>query len=309
MGRGERAALAIRLSHHRREFLRGEVGMVLFPRAAAAVAVSLICGASAGCVDISAGENHYVETVEKSFPVSGTPTVKLGTFDGSVAVATWDRPEVLVVVEKRAMDRATADRMVVNATQDGDRIEVDVQDERSRGLTITFGPHSARLIVTVPARAQIEARTGDGRVLVQGVHGDLTVVTGDGSIELAQVNGAVDATSGDGSVEIDGAIRTLRARSGDGRVRVRVAAGTSPSGAWSVATGDGSVLLELPDGFGAELDASTGDGRVSVSDLPFSAVDEDRRRVARGRIGAGGPSLRVRSGDGSITVRRAGTSS
>lgn len=134
-------------------------------------------------------------------------------------------------------------------------------------------------------------------------------MTGDGSIELAEVNGAVDATSGDGSVEIDGAIRTLRARSGDGRVRVRVAAGTSPSGAWSVATGDGSVLLELPDGFGAELDASTGDGSVSVTDLPFSAVDEDRRRVARGRIGAGGPSLRVRSGDGSITVRRAGTSS
>jgi hypothetical protein len=284
--------------------------MVVFPRVASALAASLIWVASAACVEISAGEHRYVETVEKRFEVSGTPTVRLGTFDGSVEVGTWDRPEVVVVVEKHAVDQRAADRMTVNARQDGDRIEVEVTDQRSPGLNITVGSHSARLTVTVPARAQIEARTGDGRVLVYGVHGDLTVRTGDGSIQLEQVDGAVDATSGDGSLEIDGAIRTLRARSGDGRVRVRVAAGTAPTGAWSVTTGDGSILLELPDGFGADLDASTGDGRVSVSELPFSGSTEGRRhRVARGRIGPGGPSLRVHSGDGSITVRRAGTTS
>jgi hypothetical protein len=118
------------------------------------------------------------------------------------------------------------------------------------------------------------------------------------------VNGLVDARSGDGSITIDGQIRGLHARSGDGRVRVQ-ASGTTTTDDWSLATGDGSVVLEVPEGFGAELDATTGDGRVQVEDLAFErTTGESSRRIARGRLGNGGPKITIRSGDGSITVRR-----
>jgi hypothetical protein len=83
------------------------------------------------------------------------------------------------------------------------------------------------------------------------------------------------------------------------------AAAADPAGEWSLSTGDGSIVLEVPEGFNADLDASTGDGRVRVHDVPFDGDDTSRRRSeARGRIGAGGPTIRMRSGDGSITVRR-----
>jgi hypothetical protein len=83
------------------------------------------------------------------------------------------------------------------------------------------------------------------------------------------------------------------------------ASGNAAAEDWSLATGDGSVILEVPDGFGAELDATTGDGRVDVRDLPFERTSSDSSRaVARGRLGSGGPTIRIRSGDGSITVRR-----
>jgi hypothetical protein len=277
-------------------------------RSAALLALpALLAMPAIGCVDISAGEARYIDTVEKRFTVTGVPTLSIGTFDGSVEVSTWDRPEVLVVVEKHAFDKQAADRMIVTAEQSGDVINVDVRDRRERGgFNVDFGSHSARLTITVPTRAQIEAKTGDGRVAVRDVEGNVSVHTGDGSIRLEHVSGAVDASSGDGSIDVEGTIARLRARSGDGRVRVH-ATGGSPTADWSVSTGDGSVVLEVPDQFDADLDATTGDGRVDVRDVQFDGGSEDHRRrhVARGRIGKGGAKITIRTGDGSITVRSA----
>jgi len=278
--------------------------MTVSRRGAAVLSLGLLGSAAAGCVDISAGNAQYVDTIEKRFSVSGVPTVKLGTFDGSVEVSTWDRPEVVVTIERRAASRDEAERMLITAEQTGDTVAVDVKEERNGGFHINFGSHGARLIVNVPARATINAATGDGRVIVRDVEGDLSARTGDGSIRLEHVNGIVDARSGDGSITIDGQIRGLHARSGDGRVRVQASA-TTTTADWSLATGDGSVVLEVPDGFGAELDATTGDGRVEVEDLAFErTTGESSRRIARGRLGNGGPKITIRSGDGSITVRR-----
>lgn len=266
---------------------------------------AVLCAALAGCVDISAGESQLIERVEKRYTVSGAPQVKVGTFDGRISVSTWDRPEVLVTIEKYAMDQKAADRMEVIASQDGDRIEVQVRKTPSRGLNINFGSYGARLIVSLPARSAVEATSGDGRIEVRDLEGNLTVRTGDGAIRLEHVAGSVDARSGDGSVSVDGTPHTLHIRSGDGRVVVRAAPGTRAEGAWDISTGDGSVVLEVPENFGAELDASTGDGRVDVRDVPFDGTSGSRaHRAARGRLGDGGPNIRIRSGDGSIVVRR-----
>jgi DUF4097 and DUF4098 domain-containing protein YvlB len=260
---------------------------------------------SAGaCVDISAGNANYVDTVEKRFTVTSTPTVKLGTFDGGVDVRTWDRQEVLVEIEKRAMDKDDADRMRVTAAQDGDRITVEVRDEHDGDLHFRWGSHSARVSVTVPAATQVEARTGDGRIVVRDVSGDISARTGDGAIHLENVSGSVDVSSGDGSIDIDGALTRLNARSGDGRVIVHASAANAAREDWHIVTGDGSVTLEVPDGFAADLDATTGDGRVEVRDVPFSGSRESRRRgSAHGRIGDGGPQVTIHTGDGSIVIR------
>jgi hypothetical protein len=64
------------------------------------------------------------------------------------------------------------------------------------------------------------------------------------------------------------------------------------------------VALYLPDDFAAEIDAETDEGRVR-SDFSLETEREDGRdrSWARGKIGAGGHQIRVRTGDGSIAVR------
>jgi hypothetical protein len=84
---------------------------------------------------------------------------------------------------------------------------------------------------------------------------------------------------------------------------VDVSDGSQMKSAWNVTTGDGSIRLTVPQGFGAEVDAYSGDGPVRVDGVG-SADDRDEQRTVRGRLGSGGQTLRLRSGDGSIEVTR-----
>jgi len=61
----------------------------------------------------------------------------------------------------------------------------------------------------------------------------------------------------------------------------------------------------VPDGFGAELDAHTGDGGIRTHDVTLSNVTGTiSKHTLRGRLGEGGHIVRLRTGDGSITIRK-----
>jgi len=272
-------------------------------RSAIALAVLL---SSTGCVDIIGErvDNRYVEREEKRFTTTGKPDVSLWTFDGSIEIRPWDKSEVEVIVEKRGADKNAIADISVNATQTDNRIEVKVEWPRHKG--ISFGvSKSAKLIVSVPASSDISAKSGDGSIDVERIAGKVTLQSGDGSIQARDLAGDVNVQTGDGSITLDGKFSALRARSGDGSVRVHAAPGATAASDWDISTGDGSVTLELPEGFNAELDAHTGDGHVEVHDLTLSNVTgEIRRNTVKGRLGSGGSVVRVRTGDGSIRLRR-----
>jgi DUF4097 and DUF4098 domain-containing protein YvlB len=151
---------------------------------------------------------------------------------------------------------------------------------------------------------RIELRSGDGSIRGSELSGDVMARTGDGSIRLDGIDGRLELGTGDGSIVASGRLTTLRARSGDGSVRIRIEQGSVVNDDWDVVTGDGSVTIDLPQAFDAELDAHTGDGRVSVGSIAISNTTESTRRTVRGRLGDGGHYFRVRSGDGSIRLGR-----
>jgi DUF4097 and DUF4098 domain-containing protein YvlB len=263
--------------------------------------------AAPGCVDIVGADlNTYVERDEKHFTVSGRPDVSLTTFDGSIEIRPWDKADVEVVIEKRGRDHDDVAGLEVTAEQHGNRIEVSVvQPKGDRGFNLHFHNRSAKLIVSVPAASDIVARSGDGSIDIERVAGHVQLRSGDGSIRGRMLGGDVEANTGDGSIKLDGKLTGLRVHTGDGSVTIHADAGSSPAADWDIVTGDGSVTLEVPDGFGAELDAHTGDGGIRLHDVTLSNVTGPiGKRSLRGRLGDGGHTVRVRSGDGSITLRR-----
>jgi len=294
------------------------------PLAVASLAAML---AASGCIDIVGADlGKYVEREEKHFSTSGKADVTLATFDGSIEVRPWDKPEVQVIVEKRARDKAMADEMDVHTEQNGDHIVVEVKARKGDHHGMDFGwtfSRSAKLIVSMPASGdlvaksgdgsidveritgRVEMRSGDGSIRAHDIGGDVTAHSGDGSIRIDGVNGALNVDTGDGSIALAGKLSSVRARSGDGSVTIRAETGSTSSADWDISTGDGSVTLELPDGFGAQIDAHTGDGGIRMHDISVSNVSgEIRRNSVRGQIGSGGRLVRVRTGDGSITLKR-----
>jgi DUF4097 and DUF4098 domain-containing protein YvlB len=278
--------------------------------------------AAPGCIDLIGADAKFVERETKRFTISGTPDVNLDTFDGAIEVRAWDKPEIEVIIEKRAVTREVAGTIEVRAEQNGNRVTVEAKAPKSTGFHFNYS-RSAKLIVSAPATCNLAARSGDGSITIEKItgqlelrsgdgsirgrdlSGDVKVHTGDGSIRLDGINGSLDVDTGDGSIVASGSLTAVRARSGDGGVTIRAAAGSTPSADWEITTGDGSITLELPDAFNAALDAHTGDGGISVHDLAVSDVSgKIGKNNLRGRLGSGGPLVRLRTGDGSITLRR-----
>ena len=268
-------------------------------------------------------QGHTVHE-EKRFTVSGTPDVRLTTFDGSIEVRSWEKAEVLVEIEKRGPTEEAIARLEVTSMQDGNRVEVEVKKPQGDMVFFGFGRYSpsARLVVTLPQRSNVVARSGDGSIRaghVRGrlelrsgdgsihatdVSGDLTLHTGDGSITLDDAEGRLDLETGDGGVNVAGRFGAVKLHTGDGSIVFRAESGTAMTDDWSVTTGDGGVTMYLPEDFAAELDAHTGDGGIR-NDLKLATGSEGEvsRRSVRGRLGAGGKALRIRTGDGSIRLR------
>ena len=284
--------------------------------------VVLAGAVAAGCV-VSVDSQGQIVREEKRFSLDGTPELHLKTFDGAIQIQSWDKPEVFVEIEKRGPTREAVDQLAIEATQRSNRIELEVKRPRTEsfsGFGFNVGS-SAKLIVSVPRRVDVVAQTGDGSILIERLNGrldlrtgdgsirvddaegDLVLHTGDGSVTVDRAGGRLNIDTGDGGVNVSGKLSAVKISTGDGAVVCRVDEGTMMGDEWDIGTGDGSVALYLPAQFGAELDAHTGDGSVrSELSLSSSSSDDDKRSL-KGRIGDGGRRLRIRTGDGSISLK------
>jgi hypothetical protein len=293
------------------------------PRAARAYLSLILLGAPACAINID--HEGYIERDEKRFPAETTVELSLYTFDGAIEVRAWDKPEIVVQVEKRGRDKDAVAKIEVVTERNGDRIRLEAR--RTGGnpgfIHISSWPSpSAKFIANVPRKTNLVLRSGDGSLLAERVEGrlelrtgdgsirgveiggDLLAESGDGSIALEEVSGRVEARTSDGSVRITGSPSVLRARSGDGSIVLRIRHGATMSEDWMVATGDGSVSVELPDGFNADIEADPGsDGRARNELKLVNVIGGTRdNRKLRGRLGEGGHLFSLRTGDGTIRL-------
>lgn len=79
--------------------------------------------------------------------------------------------------------------------------------------------------------------------------------------------------------------------------------GSKVTSDWNIRSGDGSVTLQLPDDFSANVDLRTGDGHINVS-MPVTVEGNLGDKNIRGKINGGGNLLTVHTGDGSIRLEK-----
>lgn len=178
------------------------------------------------------------------------------------------------------------------------------------------------LVVTVhaPAGSRLELRAGSGDVRVRGRAGDTAAKTGSGDVQLDTVDGDAHVTTGSGQVDAGEVTGRTRAKTGSGDLslatlggpaEVKVGSGTvrlggvrgdlraragsgdvtiadAESGRLDLTTGSGDLRVGVHAGVTAELDISSGSGRVrSELDVAERAPQAAPAVVVRGRTGSG----------------------
>ena len=165
---------------------------------------------------------------------------------GSVRIDGWDKPEVEIVVERRAPDKAQLARVALAIEETPARVSVRaLQTDNSNDPALR-----ADVAVRVPRDALIDRlQVLEGRIAVEGFNGTLTGEIRRGPIDGRNVSGTLRLEAGIGSVTITGARLSekglLRLRSFNGDVRLSLAARPADARIMALAL-NGQVNSDIP---------------------------------------------------------------
>lgn len=245
-------------------------------------------------------DSRLIERESKSFTVNGTPQINVETFDGTINVTAWDKPEVSVTAVKRASGDQSLRGIQLKTEQNGNVITLRADFDKTyarRVENVTFYNASVNYEINVPRNASVKANSADGRLVVEGVSGDLDLRTSDGAVDVRGGQGKLIVNTGDGRVRISDFDGAVDARTGDGSMILEGRFTTL-----SARTGDGSITLAVPSISSATIETSA--DSISNDGLNLTEETGDSKRLRRWRMGGGGGNTyTLRTGDGHITLR------
>jgi len=237
----------------------------------------------------------------KTYTISGRPALHIATSDANIRVTTWDQNTIEAKVISNGY-KIGEGGIRVDERQTGNTVELEVHYPH-HDFNLGWHSHQVDIIIQMPRQGDVNLRTGDGKIEVASLKGAMDLHSGDGSENLDSVDGKLHATTGDGSIQANGRFDELDLKTGDGHVDVRASSGSTLAANWRLETGDGSVSLELPPDLSADVDLHTSDGHIDL-DMPVTAEGKIRQNEIHGKLNGGGSLLTIRTGDGSIHLRR-----
>ncbi len=132
------------------------------------------------------------------------------------------------------------------------------------------------------ARLDGEVEIGPDLSATEAV-GPLTLTTGNRNVTLERISGDISVTNRNGSVDVTGA---------------------PPLGNLTIQNRNGSVDVTVPEQSGFTVDANTTNGDVN-NDFSLATGGNDTHKNFSGTVGKGGPTLRITTSQGDISLKKA----
>lgn len=207
-----------------------------------------------------------------------------GRLNGGIVVRGWDRNEVLVRAKIQTWGESAADARqlaaAIRVRTDENRISADESSsERRSGWSVSYD-------ISVPRRADLDLRTHNGGIRVEGVNGRVELEALNGGVSIRDVQGELRGGTTNGGV--------ILWLDGDRWIGPGV----------DLETTNGGVTVMIPERYNARLETGTVNGGLNV-DFPITVQGMIGRRLST-TLGAGGPLIRVRTTNGGVTLRRRG---
>ncbi len=245
------------------------------PKAKLAMGLVVLCAAAI----LAAPSFAFDDIFQHTYTLPSGGTFELQNVNGAVTVSAWNRDAVEVYAKKSARRNARdLDRVEISVDTRADRISVQTRYPHDEGVEVEVEYH-----IRVPQRVRLShVGTVNGTVRVFGV---------DGRGELRSVNGDVEVFDSAGAL-------AAHTTNGNLRMELRRVDGASPI---SLETVNGTVVLALPPDAAAEFDVRSLNGDFR-SELSVSLQGAYSPREFRGRLGAGGTTIKIRTVNGGIRV-------
>ncbi|MCI0403998.1 MAG: DUF4097 domain-containing protein [Acidobacteria bacterium] len=257
---------------------------------APAILLAVLWSAAAATDDDRAVQGRF----ERTLPVTGTVSLNVETGSGNISVSRGTGGSAHVVGRIRArgwgaaekVRRLEADPPIV---QSGNSMRIGkIEDETlRRNVSISYE-------IQVPADTRLQAGTGSGDVMVEGILGPANAGTGSGNVRFSDIEGEAEATTGSGDVVLDALDSGVRATTGSGNIH-----GKGLRGKLVLHTGSGDVMVEqsTPE----DVQVQTGSGNVSIAGVTGRLTAEtgsgdlivEGRPEGAWRLSAGSGNLRL----------------
>jgi len=248
------------------------------------------------------GSSAWAEEWSKTFTLTGKPELRVETSDANIRVDTWEQNTIEARVTTERWKIGPGEIQIFDH-QRGDAVQLEVRFPQNI-VHFNFGSNRrVDIAIHMPREGRVDLHTGDGSIRLSNFKGIMDVRSGDGHQEIDAVEGSLRAQSGDGRIRAAGRFDQLEISSGDGSIDVRALPGSAAVSNWDLHAGDGSISLELPDTFAADVDLHTSDGHISL-DMPITVEGRLGQNNIHGKLNGGGKLLTIHTGDGSIRLQK-----
>jgi hypothetical protein len=166
------------------------------------------------------------------------------------------------------------------------------------------GKTAAGAIQVVDCEGEQQVKTSGGGIEVSGGSGSFDGKTSGGLVLVKNFKGSVQVKSTGGGITVENVAGKVDGKTAGGAIAARFA--SPPSDEVSLATSGGGVTLQVAENAAFDLDAATAGGNVS-SELSVDSGDDGKkpmRNRLKGPVNGGGKPVVLRSGGGSIQVRK-----
>ena len=244
--------------------------------------VLLLAGTAVGAATLD-------ETINETFPFAAGSRLEVTNTNGDIEVSTWDREEIEIEAYKKVKSsssdkaRQAFDDLKVEIQQTSSGVTIDTDYPRSSGGWFGGVSSSVQYTIRIPAEADLDLETTNGKIEVEGAHGRIELGTTNGGLRVKDAGGSVSARSTNGSIDVE-----LGSIDADEDMTLR--------------TTNGGISLSLPSNIQASLSARTTNGSVST-DFPVTVQGTFRKNRLEGDLNGGGASLDLKTTNGSIKIR------
>ncbi len=264
----------------------------------------------------------HEEVFQKTVPAADISKLSVRNLNGNISVQPWDRPEIQIEAKKR-VNHSSQEK----AEEYARKIEIAVETKEGTvevrtvlpgqkddwdwveglfSLDWLFEGHlrgtAVSYAISAPRRMDTELMSTNGGVQIGAMEGRADLRTTNGILKAEGAKGELKGRTTNGAISLSGLAGGCDASTTNGKITVEF---LSLGGqGCELRTTNGGIRVTLPENVRADLEAATTNGTIT-SELPLSLQGEISKRRMEGKINGGGPPLRLRTTNGSISIVKA----